>query len=182
MEVLGVLSSALAVAALSAVVTIYVSKLSYKQKYYEKIVERRLQAYEEISGFIGSLKTTIHESVGEDRRPYHSVFSYGFDDFVIATHGALSDTVKFWISNSTNKAILDLNKEFYRCSLLYRELDGDLIEVGRREYQEVARLRDILENASNHELLGLHDVPKFLKNRSIETVFTKYDLKQRPSQ
>lgn len=71
METLGiVLSSAFIATVLSSAVTVYVSRLGYKDAYYEKLIDKRLLAHDEIGALISVLKTSIQDPQSTDRRTY----------------------------------------------------------------------------------------------------------------
>ena len=181
MEIVGViLSSAIVATVLSSLVTIYISRLGYKDKYFEKLIDKRLLAHEELYAVVNSLKIAVQDTESEDRRTYHQIFSMDYDNFSRFTAHSSSQNNSFWISDDTKKAAIDLNREFFRCHLLFQET-GDLVEVGRQEYREVARIRDQLEKCLLAELPSLHKIEVFLSNKTIETQVAKVDLKKRPS-
>ena len=182
METLGiVLSSAFIATVLSSAVTVYVSRLGYKDAYYEKLIDKRLLAHDEIGALISVLKTSIQDTESADRRTYHQIFSFGYEDFCKVTAMFGSDTHSQWVTNQTREALLKINREFFRCSLLYKQFNNDLVKVGKTEYKEVARLRDELEESLLAELPELHKIDKFLADKSVEKEVSETDLMKRPS-
>ena len=182
METLGiVLSSAFIATVLSSAVTVYVSRLGYKDAYYEKLIDKRLLAHDEIGALISVLKTSIQDPQSADRRTYHQIFALGYDNFCKITAMFGSDTHSQWVTNRTRKALLKINREFFRCSLLYDQFNEDLVKVGKTEYQEIARLRDELEESLLAELPDLHKIHKFLASKSVEKEISETDLMKRPS-
>lgn len=182
METLGiVLSSALIATVLSSAVTIYVSRLGYKDAYYKKLIDKRLLAHDEIGALISLLKTSIQDPDSSDRRTYHQIFAFGYDNFCKVTALFGSDAHSQWVTNRTSEAQLKVNREFFRCSLLFKELGDDLVAVGKSEYKEIAKLRDELEEALLSELPELHKIDKFLAGKTVEKEISEIDLKRRPS-
>lgn len=182
METLGVIfSSAFIATVLSSAVTIYISRLGYKDAYYTKLIDKRLLAHDEIGALITVLKTSIQDPESLDRRTYHQIFAFGYEYFCKVTAMFGSDTHSQWVTNRTRQALLKINREFFRCSLLYKEFDDDLIKVGKDEYMEIARLRDELEEALLSELPELHKIDKFLAGKSVEKAVSEVDLMKRPS-
>jgi len=59
---------------------------------------------------------------------------------------------------------------------------GDSIEVGKKEYFEIGKLRDRLENSVLDELPTLHKVRQFLREKSVGKDYAVFDLKKRPSE
>lgn len=182
METLGiVLSSAFIATVLSSAVTIYISRLGYKDAYYTKLIDKRLLAHDEIGALISVLKTSIQDPESQDRRTYHQIFAFGYEHFCKVTAMFGSDTHSQWVTNRTREALLKINREFFRCSLLYNEFGEDLVRVGKTEYKEIARLRDELEEALLSELPELHKIDKFLAGKSVEKAISEVDLMKRPS-
>jgi len=64
--------------------------------------------------------------------------------------------------------------------MLIEERNGDLVSVGKEEYEEICELRDSLEHAMLEELPDLYKVKKFLKNKSVVRGYGAYNLKMRP--
>ena len=182
METLGIIiSSAFVATVLSSAVTIYISRLGYKDAYYEKLIDKRLLAHDEIGTLISLLKTSVQDPESSDRRTYHQIFALGYDNFCKVTAVFGADTHTQWVTNRTREALLKINREIYRCHLLYKEFDEDLIGVGKTEYEEIARLRDELEEALLSELPELHKIDAFLAGKSVEKQISEVDLKKRPS-
>jgi hypothetical protein len=181
-ETLGiVLSSAFIATVLSSAVTIYISRLGYKDAYYTKLIDKRLLAHDEIGALISVLKTSIQDPESQDRRTYHQIFAFGYEHFCKVTAMFGSDTHSQWVTNRTRAALLKINREFFRCSLLFKEFGDDLVRVGKTEYKEIAGLRDELEEALLSELPELHKIDKFLAGKAVEKAISEVDLMKRPS-
>jgi len=174
-----ILSSAVVGAIFSSIVTLYVTERNYRNEYYKKIVEKRFQAHELLNGVISRLKIAVPD---KDGKSYHSIFagtSEEYEAFMIelATNGP-----DFWVMDKTRGALLELNKELFRCHLLLNEMNGNLKEVGKKEYVEIGKLRDKLEDYMLSELPSLHKVRQFLKGKTVTKVYGVFDLKKRPSE
>jgi hypothetical protein len=174
-----VLSSAVIGALISNIKTLYVTERNFRNEYYKKIIEKRFQAHEYLNGLISSLKIAVPD---KDVRSYHAIFSGNGREFKNIMSELANKGSDFWVTNKTHAAILALNKEFFRCHLLLEEMNGDAIEVGKKEYFEIGKLRDSLEDSVLGELLTLHKVRRFLREKSVVKDYTSFDLKKRPSE
>jgi len=136
-------------------------RTEYVNDYYKKVIDRRMAAYEELERLIVPLKTAVY---GEDKKPYHFLSSQdeasGVTPALLIIHGITSQAL--WLSEEA----FQKTREFDRmlCSF-----DGDtraaLIEFGKQNYQALAKLREHLERILAADMLGLHDVGRFLREK-----------------
>jgi len=181
MKTLGILlSSGIIALIVSSFVSVYLSRLGYKQKYYERIIDRRMSAHDELQALVKILKISVVDLASGDARSYHQIFT-DQDLFASAYVQASSMNHAFWISDSTRKAHIDLNRELFRCHSLF-EKTNDLIEVGKTEYKEIAQIRDLLEESLLRELPHLHKIDKFFKSKKVENEIVQEDVGLRPSE
>lgn len=179
MDVLAlILSSAVVSAIFSSIATLYVTERNYRNEYYKKIIEKRFRAHEFLNEVISRLKVSVPDS---DRKSYHAIFGRTRNEYQEFTIELATNGPDFWVTNRTRDAILDLNKEFFRCNLLLDERNGNLEEVGKMEYEEIGKLRDKLEDCLLSELPSLHKVRRFLKDKEVIKQYGVFELKKRPS-
>jgi len=174
-----VLSSAVVGAVISSIITLYVAERNYRNEYYKRIIEKRFQAHEHLNSLISVLKTAVPDN---DGRSYHDIFSGDGGEYKSLMVELAKNGPDFWVTNRTRSAILELNKEFFRCHLLLEEMRGDSVEVGKKEYVEIGKLRDKLEDSLLNELPTLHKVKRFLREKSVVKDSALFDLKKRPSE
>jgi hypothetical protein len=133
----------------------------YVNDYYKKVIDRRIAAYEQLESLIVPLKSTV---ASEDKRPYHFLFrqdeASGVTPILLILHGITSQAL--WLSDEAFQKTRDFER-------LLWSFDGStsaaLIEFGKQNYQAVATLRDDLERILAADMLGLHDVGRFLSRK-----------------
>jgi hypothetical protein len=163
-----ILTSSLIATILSAIVSAFVSiklkHLDYKNEYYKKILEKRLEAYQYLENQIAVLKNTVLDD--EDGKPYHIIFSYSKDDFSKLQHNLfLAMSYSTWINRDTTSHIEKLNELFYHLSLKLNR-NADLITLGKTHYKEIAAHRKNLEACLRKDLMNLHDLKSFSKEKT----------------
>lgn len=174
-----ILSSAVVGAIFSSIATLYVTERNYRNEYYKKIVEKRFQAHEFLNGVISRLKIAVPD---KDGRSYHTIFVGTREEYEAFMVDLAANGPDFWVTNKTQEALLELNKELFRCHLLLNEMNSNLIEVGKKEYEEIGKLRDKLEDSMLSELPSLHKVRQFFHSKTVIKDYGLFDLKKRPSE
>lgn len=66
-----------------------------------------------------------------------------------------------WLSDE----LFDLTREFNVLFYSHSNTEGDLIQFGKKHYKEIAELRTKIERVHLHDMLTLHEVPRFLKSK-----------------
>lgn len=168
--IIAILSSSLLTALFTALINgwfeISMKNKDYQNMFYKDIIDKRLEAYKFIDTQICVLKNSAYD--GEDNKTYHLIFAYGEDDyynFQKNLHIALSKSL--WLSAETKKFLSELNLLFLKMSLKYN-LKVDLIDCGKEYYEEIVKVRDLLEKSFCKDISEMHNVKKFLKNKNIE--------------
>ena len=130
----------------------------YSNAYFKMILERRLAAYEDVDQLIRSIKAAVVDS---DQRPYHLLFSK--DDDQIYVYQKISEAMSksLWLSEDVFAALREFNVLVAEGAT--KELG--LIEFGKQKYKVIAELRTKLERICALDMIKLHDVPNFLKNK-----------------
>ena len=135
----------------------------YQNEYFKSILARRIAAYEEIEHLIAELKTAVLDN---DNRPYHFIFTNNDESHVYKI--LLSVTSKpLWISDQIFDDIRKLN-----LMIVQRSKTISLIEFGKVNYKTIAELRTNMEKILLADMLKLHDVPSFLKNKKPTDSYT----------
>ncbi len=149
----------------SAIVSIKLKNLDYKNEYYKKILEKRLEAYKFLETQIAVLKSTV---LDEDAKAYHLIFAYGeakFHEFQQNLFAAMACSM--WINDNTVDRMEKLNELFFKIS---RKVEGNdakrVVRIGKDHYHEISDLRKSLEDSVRKDLLNLHNLKKFMKSAS----------------
>lgn len=166
-----ILSSTVLATILSGIINYLVSQrlrqLDYKNEYFKKILQKRLEVYELIDFQINHLKTSVLDE--EDGRTYHQIFSFGLDYFVTSSQ-ALSNIVSksVWVSPKTFRKIMELSTLFSQISFSYRTDNKEsLITAGKDHYWNVCHIRDEIENLMMRDLLTLYDMKYIQEKKSV---------------
>jgi hypothetical protein len=130
----------------------------YVNDYYKTVIQRRIEAYEQLEGLIILFKTTI---VGEDAKPYHLPFSgeHHTEDVFKRLFSGMSQGL--WLSEEAFEKTAELNRLLFRVP----EAQAAAISFGKQHYQAVATVRDDLERILAADMLELHKVGRFLKRK-----------------
>lgn len=150
---------------ISAIISIKLKSLDYKNEYYKIILEKRLEAYKFLETQIAVLKGSV---VDDDGQVYHLIFHEGEDKFnEFQMNLFLAFSFGMWINASTMKRMEELNELFLKIS---RKIEGlseeDIQKTGTSFYGEIVRLRSNLENSIREDLLNLHNLKSFKKNKA----------------
>lgn len=161
-----ILASTVVSGTISAIISFFVSvklkNLDYKNEYYKKILDKRLEAYKYLEIQIAVMKTTIMDD--KDGKAYHMMFSDGENKLIeFQKNLMLAMSYSLWINDSTVRIIEELNQLIYIIGEDSRRLN--LINVAKDNYNEVATLRKKLEFAVKEDLYNLHDINKFNKTQ-----------------
>ncbi|MDZ4097388.1 MAG: hypothetical protein U1E13_01675 [Methylophilaceae bacterium] len=157
-----ILSSSLISAVVSALVAgffaLRAKKYDYVHHYYKMILDKRIAAYEQLDILIDSIKIAV---LDDDGQPYHWCFSSqeNFDFFHrtlfnVMAHGLWQSDDIFSKIRGINILLLNIDKS----------IEG-LLEFGKQNYSDIASLREGIEKSRAIDMLNLHDVERFLKNK-----------------
>ena len=159
---LAVLSSSLIAGVLGALIggwfTLRGKQNDYANEYYKLVLTRRVQSYEHLERLITMLKTAV---LDRDGQPYHLLFAQEESEKeVYALLFSLMSNA-LWLSDE----LFDLTREFNVLFYSHSNTEGDLIQFGKKHYKEIAELRTKIERVHLHDMLTLHEVPRFLKSK-----------------
>jgi hypothetical protein len=167
-----ILTSSLVAGLISAIVSYFISirlkRFDFKNEYYKEILKKRLKAYQYIENQISVLKAVV---LGEDKKPYHSIFSFGeekFYEFQKDLAAAISSSL--WIDEKTNEELQKLNDLFFNLNnKIHSNGKQEMEEVGKLYYDKISNLRFSLENSVKNGLYDLHDVKKAFRVKKNNT-------------
>jgi len=138
--------------------TMRVKHKEYVADYYKYIVKRRIAAYELLENFIVSIKIALI-SDDDPTRPYHKIFSHE-EDFYKA-YKLLLEIQALWLSQDAYDITREMNYILFRADTT----EKSMTEYGKENYENLANLRSKLENIVARDMLRLHDVETFLKEK-----------------
>jgi hypothetical protein len=153
-------------AAISAVISgivlgvfnLLVKRNEYVNDYHKIVIQRRIAVYENLEKLIFLIKSVM---VDHDGRPYHVIFSA--DDPQQAFYTLLIEITagSLWLGNKAFEILRRLNIRMF-------DLPSDkaqAIEFGKNHHQEIASIREELENALAEDIRTLYKVKRFLKSK-----------------
>lgn len=153
---------------------IYSKHKEYKHSYLKMVLEKRILAYENLNTIISELKiSTITKS-----EAYHIIFN-NKDDFN-KFYSILIKTQKYelWLSNEVRDCFLKLFQELTRCLVLSEQ--DNLVEIGKKEYTFIGKLRDQLESNLINDFKTLYNIDSFLNKKIVITSYEQRDLRDKP--
>jgi hypothetical protein len=159
------LSSSLLSAGLTSLITLLVSKANYKREYYKKLLDRRLNAYEEVELVINSLSTFIRTDKGE-LCPFVCA---GGEQRRIEFLGMILRTSShsLWLSSEVSGLLTELNVFMLNEIDNHISQNGDyntqLEQLGAKNAATFRRLREELQDAMYSDLRNMSDIPKFIR-------------------
>jgi hypothetical protein len=174
-----ILTSTVAAAVVSGVIGgIYAlrsKQREYVNEYYKIILTRRIAAYEQLERLVLMLKIAV---LDEDKKPYHLLFSR--DDDWQTAYDLLGNvmTQALWLSDDAFRKTQELNYLMFRF-----KPGGGVIEFGKANYRKIADLRVDLERIVATDLLALHDVDRFLRQKkNVKSEFNEVRVDNQGSQ
>lgn len=165
-EIIGlILTSSLLSAGLTSWISWLTNKANYKREYYKKLLDRRLDAYEEVESIINSLSTFIRTDhgalcpfvcAGGEKRQTDFLFlvlKAGSKSLWLSDHiGGLITELNVFMLNEIDNHISDADN-----------YDRQLEKLGTEKAATFRRLREQLQEALYFDLRNLSDIPSFMK-------------------
>lgn len=147
---------------ISSIVSIKLKQLDYKNEYYKKILDKRLNVYHHIENQIAVLKSSV---LDDDGKAFHLIFSSGKEEFgEFQQNLFLAMSYSLWINDNTIDNLEKLNDLFFKISRQSVENDDELIAIGKEHYNAIADLRKRLEANVKSDLIDLHNFKRFKSN------------------
>ncbi len=137
------------------------SNRDYKNDYYKKLIDRRLDAYQSLETLLAGLRNTVLDDK-DPSKPYHFILSYkaALDNFTLLAIDVTSKSL--WLSEEISDQMMLLNKIMYP---LRNNIDDQLlINIAKEKYHEIANWREETEIIIADDLLSLHEIEAFLNN------------------
>lgn len=151
--------------AISYFVSVKLKDLDYRNEYYKQIIERRLNAYENLERPISDLKGIILNTEVLDQNPYQIFMSNGEEGFLEFQYyfmNAFSNSI--WLDDKTITNLEDLNQIIFVISNeIIEKSEQEIVDIGKKYYAKLSEVRFHLENSMKEGLYNLHDIKKALK-------------------
>jgi hypothetical protein len=128
----------------------------YVNDYFKIVLNRRLNAYDKVENLISHLKAAV---LDVDGMPYHILFSKP-DDWEYV-HQLLFEVLGngLWLSPKIYAKTRELNILIFKDG----DIKEDLRNFGKRNYEDIANLREDLERLHAVDMLEMHKIPAFLR-------------------
>ena len=163
------LTSSLIAGTVSSLISYFFSirlkKVEFKNNYFKEIINRRLDAYNQIDTFISHLKAVVvDEKTGE---AYHFILGQNSQKFIEAQVNLQQSILKsLWIDENTSSKLEEINYFFFNIILeIENKKQEEIILIGKKHYNKISDLRFDLENCLREDLYSLHKVEKIFKKK-----------------
>lgn len=157
--------AAIVTALMSFFINIYLKKLDYKNEYYKKVIQKRIESYEFLENQIMKLKQATVDDY--DGFAYHQIFAFGEKHYIDSMYPTIqASAYSLWIKPSTCDVFNKLKATLINISFSLNDStdrNADLIKVGKKYYKELGLMRDELEECVRNDYLNLHDIEQFGK-------------------
>lgn len=136
----------------------------YEHDYYKLVIAKRIAAYESIQELITSLKTAV---LDEDKIPYHILLSQ--KDGLLDAHMIINEisSHSLWLSNDLFQQTRDIGRLLFSAP----NHEEGIVDFAKKHYRKLATFRENIEILHTRDMLSLHDVKKFLKNKKVDCGF-----------
>lgn len=158
------------------VLNVYLKKIDYKNEYYKKVIQKRIEAYEFLENQIVRLKQSTLDD--RDGKAYHIIFAHGEEYYISSmTPTIQTSAYSLWIHVDTFEVFNKLKSIFFDISFSLNNSNNrneDLIIMGKKYYREIALIRDELEQCVRNDYLNLHKIEEFGKKHNLASSENKF--------
>ncbi|AZJ35718.1 hypothetical protein [Tenacibaculum singaporense] len=156
--IITILSSSLVTSFFTAYFQRLLQKSDYKLKYFEKVTERRLHAYEQVINITSLLKV----STKEKEKPWS--FILGSIDIYHEFMVKLATTVlsNIWYSDDLRNKLTELNIFLKNLETEYEfSNDLEIQEIGKQYRNDIRKLSNEISTILHRDFKNLNDIDKF---------------------
>lgn len=168
--IIAIISSSVVAAVLTSIINWLLVKQNYKNDYYKIILEKRINAYENMNSLVSEM--SVLTNMGDYLIPTICFTVESFDNFQIKL--ALSVSDGFWLSSELSSKLSEtnvylLNNISNKISTDPRKIDIDekYNESGKLELEQVRAFRKSLQTIMNSDFKKLYDVRSFLNSYKV---------------
>jgi len=164
------LSSSLLAAVLTVAGNFWLQRSSFKQEYYKKLLDKRLNAYKKVEAIITILRAYVHLENGKICPTFCTQGQAVFGNFFETLGNAIDDSV--WISQETSMEIMKLNvfllNEINNQIDENKNFDAQLLALGSEYAYVLKDYRSSLENQLYKDFKSLHKMKRFV-NKTVKS-------------
>lgn len=162
--VIAVFSSSVLSAILTAFVNYRLTGINYKNEYYKKLLDNRLNAYQNVYQFLNLIKTLIHDEQNNTLTPY--LLTNGIDQFEkVSIELIVPMKTSIWLSKDMTQTLTELSVLLNRLlneSRQHINPDEELRKIGYTYLQSFRDYRDRIEVLVKRDFKDLHNIKSFL--------------------
>ncbi|MGB4107672.1 MAG: hypothetical protein WBK55_07730 [Alphaproteobacteria bacterium] len=144
-------------ALIPGILSLFEKKIGYANDYYKSIVQRRIAAYEELENLIIALKTSV---IDTDNKPYHLLFAQEDEGKAVYFRTQSIMRQSLWLSNKALRKLISFGDRMFNADR------KDMVAFAKEHYKEIADWRHEIEKILAADMLELHNVKKFLKQKN----------------
>lgn len=169
-----ILTSSLISAILTGIVNWLIQKKNYKNEYYKKLLDKRINAYEEVEELAAKLTAMVLTEKGPTCNLFcHMGYDY-FTEFLIYLR--LPMRKSFWLSDTITQKLTELNilliEEIDNKIVDNDKVDQQLIDLGIKNVDKIGDIRKALEKELYKDFQGLHNIKKFIMEIKSDETYT----------
>lgn len=162
--IVAVFSSSLLAAGLTSFVNYRLTTVNYRNEYYKKLLDRRLDAYENVYNFLSHLKMLTHDKEENTLTPF--LLFNGINELDKTTIQILIPMkTNIWISDDLQDALGRLNVllvELRYAAENAPDPDKELIRIGSNRLPDIREKRKEIERIMKLDLRTMHNIGSFL--------------------
>ena len=164
-----IISSSVLAAILTSIFNFIIQNLNYKREYYKKIIDKRIEALEQIIDLSNQLKVMTHLENGQI---CNIIFTKGedyYNRFIILL--ALTVNQSFWLNDELNETLLELNiflhEEIENKIELGNEIDrsSQLILLGIDSLNKIREFRTKIEKQLLEDFSSMQRIRTFINSK-----------------
>lgn len=163
-----ILTSSVVAATISTIISGFIAfvsiRLKHRNDYYQKIIDKRLEAYDFINNQLSLLKFTGFDE--KDKKFFYVMFNQSQNDILEFQNNLIQAFSKsFWIDKETIKNMEKLNQVFYLINNEITENIENNCNVGKKYYNRIANIKNKLEESINKDLSNMFKFCFLLRKR-----------------
>lgn len=161
--VLTILSSSVLSAMLTSYFNWRIHNSNYKKDYYKKILDKRLDAYEEMNVLIKRLSDVVYTDRGFVHGMFSGEESFGF---LLSIHHSIMEK-SYWLSDKTSHKLTEFGVFLFNSITsnltegVSQQVDEEYIKLALANFEQIQEFNQILKEMINSDLQYLYDVDEF---------------------
>lgn len=165
-----IISSSVLAAILTGLVNLRIQNLNYKREYYKKLIERRIDAQEQILNLTNELRIQVKLDEGVLCNRLCATGEQHFESVSILV--AASVNISFWLSNELSNILLEFN--IFLLNEINHEIKGtnqierdkSLQQLGIENHEKIRDFRSKIEQQLMKDFANLTEVKSFVKSKN----------------